>query len=553
MVIEISLLANLIPFIISFFISLWNRRAGYLAVSVSSILVMIYTLTGTLTPLALLKVLALASWFLLSLTSRDDMSTLLSVSVIGMLTFMDSGENLFLLIAGWEVMALPLFYAFKEIRPSVTFFAFGELSTVLLIGGAAISGGNMDNLSETSVILLLSGFLVKTGITPFYGVDWLPLQEGKLPHSLSSLVSATMTLMGIYGALQVLQQFSVPLPMSYALILLGSFTAFMASLYGYVSDDGRASLAFSSIENSGAMITSLGVYTLGGVTREVALASLLMIAISNSIGKTGAFLTSISSLTYNKPFQKRWESYLGSTMIAASLSGLLPTAGGVGSWGLLETLFISAYVSGILGVVPLIGGVLIASAEGFATALAIKYFSSRHIFRKGELKDSDWPSRFISGIAVLLSGVSLSYLVYPFKGGLLGVASGTLIETFSNKPFGGISPLYVLIMASVGSLLTLALLGRPKGRKVKTWNNGVDKEDDYTPFAMANNERVMLKFILGDGKFSKEVFTTFFLILSRKYKNFSDLLARAIFNGNLTAYVAYLAIAFIIILIVTLL
>ncbi|BBG23598.1 proton-conducting transporter transmembrane domain-containing protein [Sulfuracidifex tepidarius] len=542
---EISVIEVLL-FIISFLISMVNRRLGYLSISLSSAVVIGLTLTQGYSPLNLLKILASFSWLLLSLTSRDSMSPMVSLSIAGMMAFMDS-TNFFIMISGWEVMAISLFYAIKSVRGSVVFLAFGELSTVLLIAGASIAG-EISKVGVLSGTLLISGFLVKTGITPFYGVDWFPLQEGKLPHSASALISATMTLMGIYGSLEVFQVMRFE-PLAYVLIVLGGFTAFLSSLYGYVSDDGRASLAFSSIENSGAMVTALGIYALGGITQGVALASLLMIAVSNSIGKTGAFLNSVSSITLSKPFTKNAKSYAGMVMIATSLSGLLPTAGGIGSWGILESLFIQSYLSGSLGVISLVGGIFIALAEGFATALILKYASFRHFFRRGSEHDEDWIPRLVSGLSVLALGILISYLVFPKKGGLLGVISGTLILTYSTKPFGGISPLYIALVAGIGTLVTMAVVGRPKGRRVKVWNNGVDKEEDYTPFAMANNERVMLKVILGTERFSRDAFLSFFALISKKYRAFSDALAKLIFNGKLSVYVAYLLIAFILILI----
>ncbi len=536
-------------FLFSFLFSLANRRAGYIAIAISSLLVAFLSLIHP-SPLNMLKTFASISWFLLSLTSRDRMSPMVSLSIAGMMVFMDS-SNFFVLITGWELMVISLFYCIKGLKGSITFLGIGELSTLLLIVGASIAG-RIEDVGLVSGVLLLSGFLVKTGVTPFYSVDWLPIQDGRLPHSVSGLISATMTLMGVYGALEVLMLIKSDI-VGYLLIILGGLTAFMASLYGYVSDDGRASLAFSSVENSGAMVTALGVYALGGVTQGIALASLIMIALSNSIGKTGAFLNPISSLTYSSPLLKRVQSYAGAVMIASSLSGLLPTAGGVGSWALLESLFIDSYLLGLGGVIPLVGGVFIALAEGFATALIVKYISSRHLFREGREQDEDWLPRLISGIIVVTSGVSLSYLVFPDKGGLLGVAYDTLILTYSNKPFGGISPLYVLLVAGIGTLLTILVLGRPKGRRVNTWNNGVRKEEDYTPFAMANNERTMLRMILGNGKFSRDIFLSFFVFLARKYKGLSDALARLVLNGSLNIYVAYLLVTFLIFLIIAIL
>lgn len=542
---EISM-AEVSLFLASFLVSMVNKRLGYLSISISSAVVMGITIAQGYSPLNVLKALASFSWLLLSLTSRDSNSPMVSLSIAGMMTFMSS-TNFFIMISGWEIMAISLFYAIRGTRGSVVFLAFGELSTVLLIAGASIAG-EMSRIGVISGTLLVVGFLVKTGVTPFYGVDWFPIQEGRLPHSTSALISATMTLMGIYGSLEVFQVIRFDL-LAYALIVLGGFTAFLSSLYGYVSDDGRASLAFSSIENSGAMITALGVYALGGVTQGVALASLLMIAISNSVGKTGAFLNSVSSITMSKPFVKTAKSYVGMVMIATSLSGLLPTAGGIGSWGILESLFIQSYISGGLGVIALVGGVFIALAEGFATALILKYASFRHFFRRGSEHDGDWVPRLTSGLSVLILGIVISFLAFPKKGGLLGLIPGTLILTYSTKPFGGISPLYVALVAGISTLVILAILGRPKGRKVKVWNNGVKKDEDYTPFAMANNERVMLKVILGSKRFSNDVFLSFFALLSRKYKAFSDALARLIFNGNLSVYITYLLVAFILILI----
>jgi hypothetical protein len=150
----------------------------------------------------------------------------------------------------------------------------------------------------------------------------------------------------------------------------------------------------------------------------------------------------------------------------------------------------------------------------------------------------------------------LPYLLYPYKRSLsqLGILGNLLIVTeYSNNIFGAISPLYITLLISMFSLVTYLVFGKPKIRRVKIWNNGVNDQEEYTAFAMSNNIRLMLRKILKPEEsgylpsYGIDIFWEYIYKFSRGARNFGEKFGRALINSSISWYIVYIIIVLIII------
>jgi len=405
--------------------------------------------------------------------------------------------------------------------------------------------------------------MIKMGIFPFLVTEWLPIAHGNSPANASAILSATMTLVAAYGIVKMmLLSPDIPI-LGYILMGIGGFSIFFSALYAYISEHVKGLLAFSTIENNGAILSAIGVYMTypTKTIAEFALDVIVTFAFAHSIAKTGLFMISGTvegeALSKLKIIRNKLGE-IGGILLASSMSGLLPNIGGVATWSLLESLFMEAYIlHSTLSSISIITGSVIAMGEGFASAAMIKFISYTQVFKGITGKSAKITIFSIIGFVILILG-SLSYLLFRnFIYGVpsLGIPNGFIIisEYSSGKIFGDISPFYVLILIVVFSLLTLGIFGKPKVRKTNTWNNGIKPREEYTAFAFANNIRLMLSKLLrteikGDSlETSTDIFWKVMYYIAKKYVSFSRRLARSYMNSSISWYIIYMILAFILI------
>lgn len=566
-----------IGFIISILVAILNKKAGYI---LSSIFSTIFLLYGIVIHNVFTEFFIIASlvWLFSSIFSifYDNygkwLAPLFITSILGMAIAFTSNNYLDFL-AGWEIMTIPAYAIIglnKKIDyPAFTFMAFGELSTILVLSSFLYAydvTGSIEFVKlYTFVPLIIStfGFIIKMGIFPFLVTEWLPIAHGNSPANLSAILSASMTLVAVYGIVKM-TLISPILPIfGYIIMGIGGFSVFFGALYAYISNHVKGLPAFSTIENNGAILASIGAYMIApnNIIGDFALFTIITYAFAHSLAKTGIFLISGSvegeSLDSINVIKSKIGE-IGGILLTSSMSGLLPNIGGVATWSLLETLFMESYaLHSVLSSVPIIVGSIVAMGEGFATAAMIKFISYTQIFKgiRGNNVKIIIPS--IVGILVLLLG-SITYLLYPgFVGGdeSLGMLNGFIIfsKISATQTFGGISPFYVLILIIVFTLITLGIFGKPKVRRSEVWNNGVEPKEKYSSFAFANNIRMMLakllrtKISINNLEISSDIFWEVMYFIAKQYIKFSRLFARTFMNSNITWYMIYMIIAFLIV------
>lgn len=569
----------LVPFAISVIASAVSKKAGYVILIISSALLAIYAIFYTgLNPLTFFYlissiVLIIASWYSISYDKHHRwLAPLFSLAAFGIITILLS-QNFLQFLAGWEIMSISGYLMIglnkKDAFPAFSFSAFSELSVIFLIAGMAYSyvlTGTFNFVAIPSILpltLMAIGFFIKMGLLPFMIADWEPIAVRNSPVNAAAIFSALMTLMGVFGLVKIAMLSPSSMQLGVVLMAIGAFSVFFAALFEYVSESTKLLLGYSTIENNGAILVAVGllISNPSSAVSSFVTYTILMLCLAHSVAKTGLFLMSGSLDSEDMDMinnSKDLTSMLGNIMVSVSLSGLLPTIGGVAIWMLLESLFMTAATSTLWIAVPaLIVGALIALGEGIVSGAMIKFISFTQLFKSGK---SNKPVNIypvvLAGILVLILGIGSMLLINPvFITGHteVGIPDGTLLAslTGSGTSFGAIAPLFIAIIISVFTLLALLFFGKPKMRRSPVWNNGIEGMTGYTSFAFANNIRVMMGKILrtdqsalSKDKVTHNVFWDLITRYARIYKDIARCITWIFMNSSMRYYVSYLVIAF---------
>ncbi len=501
----------------------------------------------------------------------------LALMVMGMMIILQS-TNYLLLITGWEIMSVPAYIIVgmnrKESAPAFTFMMFSEFSTILIIAGSVyaffVTGTlNFSPIDSYGPLLLISlGAIIKMGMTPFMISEWLPIAHGNAPANASAVLSATMTLMGVYVVMKMILQSPDNLGVGYLFLAMGSISILFSSIYAYISENMKMLAGFSTIENNAAILSAMGLYLVAStpVLREFIFMTIIFFAFSHSISKAGLFLSignSPGEFFGESDHPTSYTQRVGTMLTTMSLSGLFPTLGGLATWMLLESFFMEAYSGGAVGITAIVIGSVIALGEGMATGSMMKILAFGNIFRR-KLSTKQEPNHIIiSGVGLLLIflfAISVFLVSGSFLSGLPSILifKGFMITSrFGPADFGLISPDYILILITVFSLVAYAVFRKPRLRDVPVWNGGVVEVDPYTSFAYSNNIRLMLKRVLrtktGSFGSSVTVIDVFWLIMTdmgKGYRAMSKFITLRIMNSSIGWYMIYMIAAFMVIMVV---
>ena len=509
-------------------------------------------------------------------------------------------RNVILFLMFWESMSISgyLLIGYKnriKSYPPFVFFAFGELSTVFLtIGFAAYFfatgslqiGAFVSNPYITLIILL--GFIFKMGIVPLQMVEWLPIAHGNAPTSGSILFSASMTTVALYGMLVFATSSAPDIILGVLLIVFGSFSLLFGSIFAVSSENSKMLPAYSTVENSGAMIMMVGLFISWRLYDNLPLYSFILLGIliyatAHAWSKSTAFV--ISGISLDPDINSRRGIRIGkfskfsAAVAAISLMGLLPLGGGIGEWFLLESLFISASSNQhvLLAVVAILSGSLASLGAGISIPTFTKYFS----FMTGKSVDEGGKRRIgvplsIGGTMVLGISLFIPFLVYVysvsvsqitlnkhsliFLSSLKGIPYPFLIYSVSQTTatFGFISPLFIMMFIATAALATFSIGGRQR-RSIPVWNGGIDQEDEMSSFAYANVLRIILSKVYlsreekTGGEYHERTFDIFWIMIvdfALIIRKFSSRFGKVVMNGSINRYIAYIIVAFLSVLII---
>jgi hydrogenase-4 component B len=428
-------------------------------------------------------------------------------------------------------------------------FAFGKLSGAALLIGllllatrshslqlasfAHVPGGAARTTAQT---LLLAGFAIKAGLVPFQ--IWLPRGYAAAPGPARAIMAGVCVNVAFYGMWRTLALLGrAPGWLVGTVLVLGALSALLGIAHAAVQNRLSRVIAYSSIENTGLIVTGFGVALTGAAVGDRSLIAVgLLAATLQMVAHTAAkslLFTSVAGLEAGaggddleqlraRARRTPWSGF-GLVVGSVTLAGLPPSVGFVSEWFLLESLMQQFRVPGLGYRLALaLAGAAVALTAGFAgvtfvrlVGLVVKRNGTEPV--RGAPLSYGWAGR--AAVVVLCVCCLAISAVTPLEirviaAGLTPVLPGGLVMGALKSPwvlqpvfagFSILSPswlwLEMPVMLLVVVLFAWAVSGRRlvRVRRVPAWRSatiGVDGLDSYTAFGYANPTRRVLAGVL---------------------------------------------------------
>ncbi|HEU5391329.1 MAG TPA: SMR family transporter [Streptosporangiaceae bacterium] len=201
---------------------------------------------------------------------------------LGSVAVIMTAQDAFTVLFAWEALTLAFYLMAAAGRhrgdrtgaAQVT-FAFGKTSgAALLIGLLLLVAGSHSILlasfphapigaaRTTAQVLLLAGFAVKAGLVPFQ--VWLPRGYAAAPGPARAIMAGVCVNVAFYGMWRTPALLgSPPGWLTGAVLLLGAATALLGIAHAAVQNRLSRVIAYSSVENTGLIVTGFGVALTG--------------------------------------------------------------------------------------------------------------------------------------------------------------------------------------------------------------------------------------------------------------------------------------------------
>ncbi|MHB1687170.1 MAG: proton-conducting transporter transmembrane domain-containing protein [Ignavibacteriaceae bacterium] len=609
------------------FILTFSRRLSYLAAFIGSVYVFIAGVTSLNSPqvsavyyllprisiglnidrtTSLFFIVSSISFAALSFYSIDfgrlfskKMGAFFNLALFGMVLVMSAADSILFLI-GWEIMTIALAFQILERRDSMNnafqFLAFGEASTMfLLLGFAALYLTNnsfslINGIHASALFLVLTtlGFIIKMDIFPFH--TWIIGAYSKAPSHTAALLSAPLTLMGVYGLVRILSISNYTKWWGIMVLVLGAVSAFWGAMFSSAERSVKKLPAYSTVENNGMILTALGLSAIAAfystnkgveTLADFAFLAALFIAFSHTIAKTLLF---ISVGHAKEALQKEdidlvrgiWRNVgklpaLGILTSGLSFSAFPPTIGFVGEWMILEALFQSyKFLNNVDRIIAAFAGIMVALAIGLATFAMIKLIGYTALGPDHGEKAHKFPSSAMKLseifliLLLFLGGIFSPYLIQllgygQFLSGLLSVPDPLLIVS-AQPIFGVISPTILTLVVLVLLIIPVLfyIFGKKKIRTVDAWNGALPLSEDeyYTVPAYSFTLEYILRsvFLMKEKKEgyiaevqNKDVAEYLYEFIGNTVDKISGMVGRIIMNGRISLYILYIFIIFILV------
>ena len=491
---------------------------------------------------------------------------------LGAVAVIMTAQDAFTLLFGWETLTLAFYLLAGSDRnkpgrsgaAQVT-FAFGKVSgAALLIGLLLLATGSHSIMlasfarvpggavRTTAYVLLLTGFAVKAGLVPFQ--IWLPRGYAAAPGPARAIMAGVCVNVAFYGMWRTLALLGrAPGWLVGGLLVLGALSALLGIAHAAVQNRLSRVIAYSSIENTGLIVTGFGVALTGAATGDRRLVAAGMLAatlqvVAHTVAKSLLFTSSagIEAATGHDDLEDLrgrargtpWSGF-GLAVGSLTLAGLPPTVGFVSEWFLLESLMQQFRVPGLgYRLVLALAGAAVALTVGFAGVTFVRIVglcclggndppqtppapggthSPRPPLGGAARPPGGWAGR--AAIVVLAVCCLATAAVTPLEirviaAGLSPAVPASLVMGALKSPwilqpvfagFSILSPSWLwvempLMLVLVG-LLSWAVSGRRllRVRRVPAWRSatiGVEGTDSYTAFGYANPTRRVLAGVL---------------------------------------------------------
>lgn len=326
------------------------------------------------------------------------------------MTLVVLADDAYAFMVMWETMALSSYFLVTanhrvpEVRRAgylyLTMAHIGAVAILLCFGVLQANTGdytfaNMraQHLSafwaSIAFLLALLGFGAKAGLLPLH--VWLPEAHPAAPSPVSALMSAVMLKTAIYGLLRVSFDLLHSQVWWWGVLLLaiGLATALFGVVFAAVQVDMKRLLAYSSIENIGLILASVGLALVFTAYDMRALAALALTAAlyhvaSHAFFKSLLFLSTgcVLHATAQRSLGKlgglirympwvAWVTLLG----VLTSAGLPPFGGFVSEWLLLQSfLFTPGLPHSLLNMLVPLAAALVALVAALAGYTMVKFF-----------------------------------------------------------------------------------------------------------------------------------------------------------------------------------
>ena len=395
--------------------------------------------------------------------------------------------------------------------------------------GDKMSPGSRD----AAFLLFLIGFGVKAGIVPLH--TWLPAAHPVAPSNVSAFMSGVLIKTGIYGMTRVFFDFLGTPPMWWGVTVLsiGTISAVLGVLYALMQHDLKRLLAYHSIENIGIILMGFGASLMFLHTNHPLLATLALIAglyhtINHAVFKGLLFLGAGAVLhaTHTRDMEqmgglaKRMPQTAFFFLVGAvAISALPPLNGFVSEWLTYQSLLQGfGTTDSLLRLMFPIGGALLALTGALAAACFVKAFGITFLAQprsKAAAQAHEAPLTMLLGQGVLVAAcvfLGLFPTVFlrvldPLTQQLTGqqisqqltVANG-LVLSGVNQNGGTVSTLGIAVLGlcllSIPFVLWLVFARRTKIRIGPTWDcglKGLTPRMEYTATGFSKPIRMIFK------------------------------------------------------------
>jgi hydrogenase-4 component B len=336
---------------------------------------------------------------------------LLNLLLLSLILIVAAADAVLFLMA-WEAMAwlsyLLVAYEHEDrhvTRAAYQMIAVSEIGTVgivtafLLLAGptgaldfAALRAGASalpPAVRDVVFFTALFGFGAKAGLLPLQ--LWLPEAHPAAPSNVSSLLSAVIVKLGVYGIARVGLDLLGVGPGWWGLVVLGlgAVTALVGILYALLQADLKRVLAYSTIENIGIILVGLGAALLFRGWALPALAAIAALAALYHVVNHAAYkgLLFLAAGAVDRAAGTRELDRLGGLVRrmpwttalfllgALAIAGVPPLNGYVSEWMTLEVLLrTDAVPSTGARIAVVIAGALLALTAGLAVTAFVRAF-----------------------------------------------------------------------------------------------------------------------------------------------------------------------------------
>ncbi|MDD1772217.1 MAG: hypothetical protein LUQ09_04785 [Methanomassiliicoccales archaeon] len=503
--------------------------------------------------------------------------------------------------AAWKYLVVTHFGAMLVIASFI--FISLESGEVRLsaISGVSSSAGTL--VSATLIMMLVMGFGSKLGLLPFH--IWMPELYGRAPSAFTALLSSAASnvavlvlVRAIFGYIGVSDQVTTAM----IVMALAAVTALWGALQALVQNDSNRVLAYSSMENMGLILLTLGAAMLfqsygSSEAAAFAIMAAMFHLISHTVFKSLLLMASgtVRRATGEGNIEKL--GGLARTLPALSavfLVGILavaalpPFAGFASEWAMFKSLMHAEIITdpAIQMALP-----LAIATMALATAIASVAYLRLYGFifmgrprsqgaacpRPVEINEL-FPFLPMALLCLLLGVMSLPLLTQLASSvsPLVGLTSVDVVEGWSinMSHMGGLNALGLSIVLAIGILLTfLAVrsLGKRSLARGDTWDCGtqLDARTQYTPTGFSQPLlRVFNKIYDPQTTVSEEPRPSTYIRSVRFQQNLPEIFidnfyrplvsgvifvstkAKKMQNGSIQTYLAYLMITLIVLLVV---